>query len=71
MKLAVEFLKLMFYATASILVFAVIVGLGTEIVKNIKISSKIKDNDVCLYINNELYCRLDYNISFEYKTNKA
>lgn len=71
MKKAKEFLDLFFWAIIIVLGFIVIVEIGTEAYKNIKVSSKLKDDDVCIYINNELFCRKDYNIKFEYEINKA
>ena len=65
MKKIKEFLDLTFTSIMIALVFVVIVSIGTEIYKNIVVSSKIKKDSVCLEINNELYCRLDYEVKIQ------
>ena len=66
MKLIKEFLDIAFWSMAIVLGLIVCISIGTEAYKNIRISNKIKQNDVCIKINNELYCRLDYDITIKY-----
>ena len=60
-----EFLEIGFNATMIILAFIVIVEIGSEAYKNIRISNKIQNTDICIKLNNEIYCRLDYNINIQ------
>ena len=66
MKMIKEFLDIAFWSIIIVLAFTIIVSIGTRIYKDIVVSSKIKKDSVCLEINNELYCRLDYDITFKY-----
>jgi len=57
-----EILNDLFWGFMIGLVIFIMVEIGVDIYKNITISNKIKDTDICIYIDNELYCRLDYDI---------
>ena len=60
-----EFLQLTFYSISILLIFSILVGIGTDIYKNIKIANKVKDVSICIKVDNELYCRLDYDINIQ------
>lgn len=66
MKKIKEFLDLTFWCIIIVLAFTIIVSIATNIYKNIRISKKIKTDDICIEINKELYCRVDYDINITY-----
>lgn len=71
MKKIKEFLNIILNTMFIILAFIVILEITTDVIKNIKLTNKLKEDSVCIEINNDLYCKLEYDVKIEYNAGKV
>ena len=65
-----EIFDCIFWAIVILLGILVCFLIFSEGMKNIKLSKRMKENSVCIEINKEIYCKLEYDIKIEYNTGK-